>query len=158
MAGRTFTFVRAGADQEHAVELRSNGGAQEARVGDAVYTTAAERDGSLRIGGARAWAVAAGDVRWVFVEGEVYELVEAHSRTRARGTSHGSLAAPMPATVRRVLVRPGDSVKRGDSLLILEAMKMELPIRAGTAGVVSKVLCREGELVQPGVALIEIDE
>ena len=42
----------------------------------------------------------------------------------------------MPATVRRVLVKEGDTVKRGDSLIILEAMKMELPVRAASAGVV----------------------
>jgi 3-methylcrotonyl-CoA carboxylase alpha subunit len=64
----------------------------------------------------------------------------------------------MPATVRRVAVRPDDIVKPGDALVILEAMKMELPIRTTVAGVVRAVNCREGELVQPGVALVEIDE
>ena len=79
------------------------------------------------------------------------------SRAPAAG-HHGALTAPMPATVRRVLVGVGDAVKRGDSLVILEAMKMELPVRADVAGIVTAVHCREGELVQPGLTLIEIGE
>ena len=63
----------------------------------------------------------------------------------------------MPATVRRINVAVGDAVAAGDTLIVLEAMKMELPIRAGAAGTVTSIACREGELVQPGVALVEIE-
>jgi 3-methylcrotonyl-CoA carboxylase alpha subunit len=63
----------------------------------------------------------------------------------------------MPATVRRVLVGAGDRVTPGQSLIILEAMKMELPVRAGASGTVRAIHCREGELVQPGVTLIDLD-
>jgi biotin carboxyl carrier protein len=62
----------------------------------------------------------------------------------------------MPATVRQIRVKTGDVVHRGDTLIVLEAMKMELPVRAGADGTVSAIRCREGELVQPGVPLIEI--
>jgi acetyl/propionyl-CoA carboxylase alpha subunit len=76
---------------------------------------------------------------------------------RARPASHhGSLTAPMPATVVRIEAGVGTQVKRGETLLILEAMKMELPVRASSDGTVTAVNCREGDLVQPGVALIEI--
>ncbi len=64
----------------------------------------------------------------------------------------------MPSTVRKVAVAPGTRVSKGDTLLVLEAMKMELPIRAAADGVVRAVHCREGELVQPGVTLIELDQ
>jgi biotin carboxyl carrier protein len=64
----------------------------------------------------------------------------------------------MPATVVRVQATAGDRVSRGDVLIVLEAMKMELPIKAPFEGVISAVNCRAGELVQPGVGLIEIDE
>ena len=64
----------------------------------------------------------------------------------------------MPASVRRVLVKAGDAVKPGDLLIVLEAMKMELPVRATAAGTVTEVRCREGELVQAGVLLIDIHE
>jgi 3-methylcrotonyl-CoA carboxylase alpha subunit len=52
-------------------------------------------------------------------------------------------------------VKPGDAVKKGDTVLLLEAMKMELPIRAPGDGVVSTVCCREGELVPADAILVE---
>jgi biotin carboxyl carrier protein len=69
----------------------------------------------------------------------------------------GSLMAPMPATVVSVNARPGDSVKAGDVLILLEAMKMELPLRAPGDAVVSAVHCRPGDLVQPNVPLVDLD-
>jgi biotin carboxyl carrier protein len=67
-----------------------------------------------------------------------------------------SITAPMPATVLKVLVEPGASVKKGDTLVILEAMKMELPLRASGTGTVAAVHCRAGELVPPDAVLIEL--
>jgi biotin carboxyl carrier protein len=62
----------------------------------------------------------------------------------------------MPATVLSVVANVGQAVTAGETVLILEAMKMELPVRAPRDGVVSAIHCREGELVQPGVTLVEI--
>ena len=105
----------------------------------------------------RAWTVADGDIRWVFLDGDVYEF-EVQRQGRRRATSHhGSLSAPMPATVIGINVAVGDAVQKGDTLLVLEAMKMELPVRAPGDGVVKTVSCREGELVQPGTPLIEME-
>ena len=69
----------------------------------------------------------------------------------------GSLAAPMPGTVLRVLVAPGDHVAAGQTLVLLEAMKMELAVAAPGDGVVSAVHVEAGELVQGGAALAEIE-
>ncbi|TAK13920.1 MAG: acetyl-CoA carboxylase biotin carboxyl carrier protein subunit [Acidobacteria bacterium] len=55
----------------------------------------------------------------------------------------------MSAKVIRVLVEPGQAVAAGDTLVVLEAMKMEMPIRAPRAGTVTAVNCAEGELVTP---------
>jgi biotin carboxyl carrier protein len=63
----------------------------------------------------------------------------------------------MPATVVAISVTPGQKVAAGDLLVMLEAMKMELPIRAPRPGRVKSVACREGELVQPGVPLAELE-
>lgn len=105
----------------------------------------------------RVYAVEDGDRRWVFRDGDVFEFeVVRGGRKRAAG-HHGSLSAPMPATVIRVNTEVGAPVKRGDTLLVLEAMKMELPVRATSDGTVSAVKCRVGELVQPGTPLVEID-
>ncbi len=114
----------------------------------------------LRVGadGRRAWAVASGSTRWVFLDGRVYEFEVQDSRPRrAAAGAHAPLASPMPATVVRVEAMPGAAVRKGDTLLILEAMKMELPIRAPADGVVRAVHCRVGELVKPGVALVDLD-
>lgn len=108
----------------------------------------------------RVWTVAiAGppDNRWVWVDGMVARL-DPPSSGRSRGrTASDELSAPMPATVAKVLVQPGARVTRGDTLLMLEAMKMELPIRAPRDGVVKAVHCQQGQLVQPGTHLLELE-
>jgi biotin carboxyl carrier protein len=65
--------------------------------------------------------------------------------------------APMPATVVDIHVTPGQQVARDALLITLEAMKMELPIKAPRDGRVTAISCKPGELVQPGVRLMEID-
>ena len=78
------------------------------------------------------------------------------SKKRRASPAAGALIAPMPATVVKVHVKPGDAVKQGDVVVLLEAMKMELPIRAGADATVTAVHCREGELVQPDALLVEL--
>jgi acetyl/propionyl-CoA carboxylase alpha subunit len=117
-------------------------------------------DGLLKVGDhlRPAWTAVHGTRRWVYFDGQVFLFETAQGATRPKtGGSHGTLAAPMPATVVRVQVAPGDKVKRGDTLVILEAMKMELPVRAPADGTVTGVNCRPGELVQPGVGLLDLD-
>jgi 3-methylcrotonyl-CoA carboxylase alpha subunit len=169
MPSRNITFLQPDDDRPHPVEVVDTGDAragavQKVRVEQRAYSVTRDGEGAMRITSedtnrqTAAWSVAVGDVRWVFVDGRVFELTEAQPLARARSRHHGSLMAPMPATVRRVLVGIGDTVKPGDSLVILEAMKMELPVRANAPGIVRAVHCREGELVQPGLPLIEIGE
>jgi len=105
----------------------------------------------------RMFAAVSGGVTWVFHEGTVYRF-EAPAAAQRRGAhTHGSLAAPMPATVIRVDVAPGDTVTAGQTLLVLEAMKMELPVRAPGDGRVKAVHCAAGDLVQPDVSLIDFE-
>lgn len=107
---------------------------------------------------AHAISTAHGDTRWVFIDGEVWEFeVQSPGRRTARPAHHAALTSPMPATVRKIAVIPGARVKKGDTLLVLEAMKMELPVRAPSDGVVQSISCREGELVQAGVPLVEME-
>jgi acetyl/propionyl-CoA carboxylase alpha subunit len=104
-------------------------------------------------------AIAAGDVVWVTVGGEVFSFTVAHGARRAKSETrdHDAFTPPMSATVVRIAVKPGDAVKDGDVLIALEAMKMELPIRAPRDGVVRAVHCEPGDLVQPDQVLLELD-
>jgi 3-methylcrotonyl-CoA carboxylase alpha subunit len=121
-----------------------------------------ERDGRRR----RLFVAVDGPTRWVFYQGRTYLLEQVDAagsesskgRTGFRGSkvhAASALSAPMPATVLRIQTTPGSVVKKGDTLLVLEAMKMELPLRAPQDGVVSAVHCAEGQLVQPGVTLVD---
>jgi biotin carboxyl carrier protein len=80
---------------------------------------------------------------------------QAPLRKPASTSAGRSLIAPMPATVIKVQAHAGDTVRKGDVVVVLEAMKMELPLRALGDGVVAAVRCREGELVQADATLIE---
>jgi 3-methylcrotonyl-CoA carboxylase alpha subunit len=66
----------------------------------------------------------------------------------------GSLVAPMPGKVIQVLVEAGAQVKKGEALLILEAMKMEHTITAPADGIVTEILFAAGEQVLEGAELI----
>jgi biotin carboxyl carrier protein len=70
----------------------------------------------------------------------------------------GSLSASIPAVVSEILVKSGQTVKIGDKLILLESMKMILPIQAPYAGIVTAINCDPGQAVQPGVQLVEIEE
>jgi biotin carboxyl carrier protein len=63
----------------------------------------------------------------------------------------------MPGKIFKVLLKEGDSVKIGDIILIMEAMKMEHAIKANKDGVVSKILFGEGEQVSGNSALCELE-
>jgi 3-methylcrotonyl-CoA carboxylase alpha subunit len=125
------------------------------RVGDGMYRVdAAGRADIVYVAGASNDA-------WAFSNGEVFRTraadeVPAKSRPRAGRAVAAQIAAPMPATVLKVNVKPGDTVAKGDVLVVLEAMKMELPIRAPGPGTVTAVSCREGELVQADAVLVAL--
>lgn len=155
--GRTSVLRNGG--EEYAVTVDE--GQVVVNGGDPVRAVAGD-DGMAEIGDRprrRAWIRAAGDTRWVFLDGRVYvfDVVRPGAGRKASG-HHGTLSAPMPATVIRVETAIGAHVSRGDVLIVLEAMKMELPVRAPADGVVTAINCQAGELVQPGVGLIEIEE
>ncbi len=67
-----------------------------------------------------------------------------------------ALRAEMVANVWKVLVAPGDPVAEGDTLVILESMKMEIPVVAEAAGTVATVAVTEGGTVDEGDLLVEI--
>ncbi|BFU41911.1 biotin carboxylase N-terminal domain-containing protein [Krasilnikovia sp. MM14-A1004] len=75
----------------------------------------------------------------------------------ALDTAEGSLIAPLPGAVRRVLVVPGQRVRAGELLLTLEAMKLEHPVHAPSAGVVASLPVQPGAEVDTGELLAVLD-
>jgi propionyl-CoA carboxylase alpha chain len=71
--------------------------------------------------------------------------------------AEGSLTAPLPGAVRRVLVVPGQRVRAGELLLTLEAMKLEHPVHAPSAGVVASLPVHPGAEVDTGELLAVLD-
>ena len=67
-----------------------------------------------------------------------------------------SVTAPLPGSITKISVKVGDTVAAGDTVLMMEAMKMENSITAEFAGTVKAVLCKEGDQVQSGQALVEL--
>ena len=98
----------------------------------------------------------AGEITLQF-EGREYRLFDASQRRRPAPTRAGDLHAPMAGKIIRVLVQPGEHVKAGATLLILEAMKMEQQITAPQDGVVTRLLCREGDQVTAGTELVVLE-
>ncbi len=69
----------------------------------------------------------------------------------------GLLSAPMPGTILSIEATPGQPVRRGDPLLVLEAMKMQNIIRAPADGVVAEILAQPGQTVGFGEPLLRLD-
>ncbi|HUJ31612.1 MAG TPA: biotin/lipoyl-containing protein [Candidatus Acidoferrum sp.] len=68
----------------------------------------------------------------------------------AEAEGRQQVAAPMPGKVIRVLVKPGDSVERGQGLVVVEAMKMQNEVRSPKSGTVERLLVAEGQAVNSG--------
>ncbi len=100
-----------------------------------------------------------GDQHYVYYDGETCTLTVSESQQTRRRTHTGSsdLTAQMPGQVVQVLVDEGQTVERGQTLVILEAMKMEIRVTAHTDGRVKRLLVKSGEVVERGQVLIEVE-
>ena len=130
-------------------------------MGPVGITRVAEGEYIVDVGKRRERMYAAGPAhdRWVFWNGHVYRSNRVATAARSRGDRHSAvqvIAAPMPATVIKVLVSAGQTVAKGDTVVVLEAMKMELPLRATGDATVAAVRCAPGDLVQADATLIEL--
>jgi pyruvate carboxylase len=99
-----------------------------------------------------------GDKRQVWIDGRTYTYTHVRQRATAETPQDSSLSATIPAIVSQILVNVGDHVQAGDKLILLESMKMVIPIQAPYAGVVTAVKCEAGQSIQAGVPLIELEE
>ena len=100
-------------------------------------------------------------MRWVTVNGQTFVLTKSTGAPKSRGGHHhhaaGELTAPMPGQVRAVNISEGDTVSKGQTLLLLEAMKMEIRVQAPFDGKVSSVLVNVGQPVEREQMLVILD-
>jgi len=68
-----------------------------------------------------------------------------------------NIEAHITGTVWKIEVAPGDNVDEGDTVVILESMKMEMPVEAEDAGVVKEIACEEGQAVSEGDTLVVLE-
>ncbi|MCA0856734.1 acetyl/propionyl/methylcrotonyl-CoA carboxylase subunit alpha [Phaeobacter italicus] len=87
-----------------------------------------------------------------------FEVVDPLERASAAGGDQNVIEAPMPGLVKAVFAKAGQSVKEGERLAILEAMKMEHSLLAARDGVVAEVLAAAGDQVEAGAALVRLEE
>ncbi len=156
------------------VELDDQGQPAEVQVDGAPCSVQAAADDTflVRPGGAEGpqWSVHLCPGRrphQASIDGEVVGLelksareaaLDAALASSGGGAGSGTVKAPMPGRVVRVLVAEGDPVEDGTPLLIVEAMKMENDVRSPTAGKVGTILVAAGDTVDAGQLLCEIGE
>ena len=146
------------------VELTPSGKSYRATIGDKTFDAEIIRaeDGKLDllIDGKRVSAYISSDgaKRWVTVNGQTFVLTKS-SGTKRGGGKHdhtGELSAPMPGQVRAVNISEGEAVTKGQTLLVVEAMKMEIRIQAPRDGIVSSISVKVGQTVEREQILVEI--
>lgn len=153
-------------EDDAAVAINQEGDTIQAQIGDTVYDVDwQDRDAGiflLRINGQPLTAVTAvrEGVYYVWIDGRTFTLRQKEERARRRAGERaaGTLAASMPGQVIAVPVTPGQQVSRGQTLVVLEAMKMEQRIAAPEDGAVAVLHCRVGDVVERGQVLVEIGE
>jgi biotin carboxyl carrier protein len=97
---------------------------------------------------------------WVTVAGGTFLLVKSTGASRRGGHAQhaaGELVSPMPGQVRAVQAAEGDRVVKGQTLMVVEAMKMEIKVAAPLAGRVARILVQPGQAVEKDQLLAELD-
>jgi len=149
----------------HAIAIRRNGdawsvtlptGTMSARImnrGERLVIATPEAEFSATV-------VRRGEERHVFCHGQqsTLSLVDPLAHAGEEEAHGGHLMAPMSGVIVAVMVKAGDRVAKGASLMILEAMKMEHTITAPASGIVAAVNFRAGERVKEGADLVDIDD
>jgi biotin carboxyl carrier protein len=156
-------------EQVHTVDLEKSGDVYRATVNGQTFEVkpiSSEQGAfSFSIGDRpkQAYVAAEGTRRWVFFDGRSFVLNAAVAGTRpvshdgAGARGERAVRAPMPGKVRAVQVEPGDEVEKGQTLLLLEAMKMEIRIQAPHAGRVERLTAKQGQTVERDQVLVEIE-
>ncbi len=151
----------------HNVELSRSSSAYRLHHGETVIDidlrTGADGRAWLTIGERHVEVVIAtrGDDVFVHLDGEAYRLRYQHPLDRlaaaAAGNAEDRILAPMPGSVVSVAVKAGDSVTRGQTLLVMESMKMETTITAPRDGVVAEISYDKGQTFDRDALLLSLE-
>ncbi len=158
-------------EQIRTLDLEANNGGYRATLDGETYdveSVRAEQGGVSFIVGDQshlAHVAVDGPNRWVFMDGRPFVLQTANAsagrgRSRAGGGQAGgdrTILSPMPGQVRAVQVEQGATVDKGQTLLLLEAMKMEIRVQSPRAGRVARLLVQQGQTVDRDQVLVELE-
>ncbi len=103
------------------------------------------------------------DAKQVLIEGVAYQVLDADAKVLAAATAGSDretpreVTPPMPSVVVKVLVAQGQTVKKGDGLVVVSAMKMETTLTAPFASRVAGINVAEGDKVMPGEILVDLE-
>ena len=153
--------------QSISIDLTSSGKSHRATIGEETFGVEIMqiKDGKLDllVDGKQVTAYISSDnaKRWVTINGQTFVLTKTSGTRNAGHTGHhaaGELTAPMPGQVRALNVAEGEAVTKGQTLLVLEAMKMEIRVHTPQNGVVKRLFVEQGQTVEREQKLIEIEE
>ncbi len=113
-----------------------------------------EIDGSAHI----AHVSKVGDDWWIHLDGRIHIVTGHEPGSSSDSSGEGGLSAPMPGTILEVHVKEGQRVREGQTLLVMEAMKMEHRIQAPKSGEVVALKFSEGDRVDMGTTLVELSD
>ena len=113
-----------------------------------------EVDGSAHI----AHVTKVGDDWWIHLDGRIHVVTGHEPGSSSDSSGDGGLTAPMPGTILEIHVKTGQRVREGQTLLVMEAMKMEHRIQAPKAGEVVSLNFSEGDRVDMGTTLVELSD
>ena len=102
------------------------------------------------------------DNLWVHFDGRTFAVPIESQQSRKKKKSQGHAAleiiSPMPGKVTKLFVQVGQSVQKGQALLVMEAMKMEYTLKADLNAVIDSIFCEVGDQVILGKILIQLKE
>ncbi|HEX7951786.1 MAG TPA: biotin/lipoyl-containing protein, partial [Burkholderiales bacterium] len=157
-----FVFVDAGVRVQVVAHYRMGGYVLDFPGGASIVASArhagdgmieVELDGRIN----RATVVRHGGELTIFAGGASYRLAFEKPAVVEEEDPSGRLVSPLPGSVIQVLVAEGDSVAKGQALMIIEAMKMEHTISAPKRGIVRQIYFGAGEQVAEGAQLLELE-
>lgn len=116
-----------------------------------------EIDGKMKSG----YIVRDGTSYWFHCDGRTFLVEDENARSAKKmqkAKNPLQIVAPMPGKIIKVFANPGKTVKAGDVVVAMEAMKMEYSLKAEVTGVVRAVYCKEADQVTLGKVLVQLTE